>query len=52
MLASRAFTQGRGLKTPLSLKRRTIATLFRHVVRRKPSDEELTRMLADAGGVV
>lgn len=50
MLASRAFSQGRGLKTPLQLKRRTI--LFRRVVGRKPIDEELGRRSADTGGVV
>ena len=52
MLASRAFAQGRGLKTPLQRKRRAINALFRGMVGRKPTDEELSAMLADAAGIV
>jgi hypothetical protein len=52
MLASRAFSQGRGLKTPIRRKRRAITALFRGVVGRKPTDEELSAMLADAAGIV
>lgn len=52
MLASRAFSQGRGMKTPLKLKQRTLAALFRQVVGRKPTDEELSEMGGDTAGVV
>jgi hypothetical protein len=52
MLASRAANQGRGLKTPIQRKRRAIAALFLGVVGRKPTDEELSAMLADTAGIV
>ena len=52
MLTSRAFSQGRGTKTPHKHKQRTLAALFRHVVGRKPTDEELSRMGGDTAGVV
>jgi hypothetical protein len=52
MLASRAFSQGRGLKAPVQKKRRAVAALFRHVAGRKPSDVELEQMGGDTAGVV
>ena len=52
MLTSRAFSQGRGTKTPLKHKQRTLAAMFRHVVGRKPTDADLSRMGGDTAGVV
>jgi hypothetical protein len=52
MLASRAASQGRGLKAPIQRKRRAIAALFLAMVGRKPSDEELATMIADTAGII